>query len=85
MPPSTKWRLTGDYFENCNCDVVCPCLASAAQPPTANPTQGVCDAVVFHMEQGSYRGVSPDQLNAAVVGTHLGASKVPTKYRRNGP
>ena len=23
---ATQWRLTGDYFENCNCDVACPCL-----------------------------------------------------------
>jgi hypothetical protein len=22
----TRWQLAGDYFENCNCDVVCPCL-----------------------------------------------------------
>ena len=23
-----KWQLSGDYFENRNCDVVCPCLAT---------------------------------------------------------
>jgi hypothetical protein len=22
------WRLEGEYFENCNCKVVCPCEAS---------------------------------------------------------
>jgi len=22
---SLLWRLEGDYFEGCNCDIVCPC------------------------------------------------------------
>ena len=25
-----SWRLEGTYFENCSCDVVCPCTASLA-------------------------------------------------------
>ena len=63
-----KWRLTGDYFENCNCDVVCPCLVSTAEPLTARPTQGVCDvALVFHIDKGDYNGVALDGLNVAVV------------------
>lgn len=74
MPASTKWRLTGDYFENCNCDVVCPCLVSAAPPLTAKPTQGVCDvALVFHIETGSYGNVSLDRLNVVVIGHTPGA------------
>jgi hypothetical protein len=64
-----KWRLTGDYFENCNCDVVCPCLVSTAAPLTARPSQGVCDfAFAFHIDRGSYDGVPLDGLNVAVVG-----------------
>ena len=43
MPAENKWRLSGDYFENCNCDVVCPCLFSTAPPLTARPTQGECN------------------------------------------
>ena len=27
-----KWNLSGDYFENCNCNVVCPCLVSPIRP-----------------------------------------------------
>src|SRR5579871_454606 len=27
------WRLAGEYFENCSCDVLCPCLTS----PIAGP------------------------------------------------
>jgi hypothetical protein len=63
MAAQTKWRLSGDYFENCNCDVVCPCLVSSAAPLTARPSQGVCDvALVFHIDKGNYGQVSLDGL-----------------------
>ena len=63
-----SWQLTGDYFENCNCDVVCPCLVSTAAPLTARPTQGVCDvALLFHIDRGRYDQVSLDGLNVALV------------------
>ena len=68
MAPPKKWQLTGDYFENCNCDVVCPCLVSAGAPLTARPSQGVCDvALVFHIEKGRYDNVPLDGLNVAVI------------------
>jgi hypothetical protein len=74
MAAQTSWRLSGDYFENCNCDVVCPCLVSVAAPLTTRPTQGVCDvALVFHIDKGSYGPVSLDGLNVAVVGHTPGA------------
>ena len=63
-----KWQLTGDYFENCNCDVVCPCLVSRSAPLTARPTQGACDvALLFHIDKGTYDQVSLDGLNVALV------------------
>jgi hypothetical protein len=68
MAGQQKWQLTGDYFENCNCDVVCPCLVSPSAPLTAQPTQGVCDvALVFHIDKGNYGEVSLDGLNVAVI------------------
>jgi hypothetical protein len=68
MAAQQKWRLTGDYFENCNCNVVCPCLVSPGAPLTARPTQGACDvALVFHVDKGSYGEVSLDGLNVVVV------------------
>src|SRR5205085_1324025 len=69
MAAQKKWQLTGDYFENCNCDVVCPCLVSPNPPLTAQPTQGACDvAIAFHIDRGTYDGVPLDGLNLAVVG-----------------
>ena len=63
-----KWQLSGDYFENCNCAVVCPCLVSTTAPLTARPTEGVCDVVLaFHIDRGNYGGVSLDGLNVALA------------------
>ena len=63
-----KWQLTGDYFENCNCDVACPCLVSSSPPLTAKPTRGACDvALVFHIDRGSYDGTPLDGLNVALI------------------
>ena len=30
------WQLTGEYLENCNCDVLCPCITSSLQGPADN-------------------------------------------------
>jgi hypothetical protein len=65
---ATSWRLSGDYFENCNCSVVCPCLISPAPPLTSRPTQGVCDvALAFHIDTGNYGDVALDGLNLALI------------------
>jgi hypothetical protein len=62
-----KWQISGEYFENCSCTVVCPCLISPNPPLTARPTQGHC-AVVFaiHIDHGQYGDVSLDGLNVAM-------------------
>jgi hypothetical protein len=63
-----QWQLSGEYFENCNCAVVCPCLVSTTAPLTARPTEGVCDVVLaFHIDRGNYGGVSLDGLNVALA------------------
>src|SRR5215470_16061222 len=62
---SPTWRITGDYFEACSCDSVCPCPTSGL---AARPTQGYCDAgLVFHVERGTYGSTSLDGLNFAVL------------------
>jgi hypothetical protein len=64
----TKWHLSGDYFENCNCSVVCPCLVSKNAPLTSRPTEGVCDvAFIFHIQSGSFDGTALDGLNVALA------------------
>ncbi len=59
MAAQVQWHLSGDYFENCNCSVVCPCLISKSAPLTSRPTEGVCDVVlIFHIESGIRQNAS---------------------------
>ena len=62
------WQITGDYFENCNCDVVCPCLFSPNPPLTSQPTAGACEvAFGFHIDQGKHDATPLDGLNVALI------------------
>ncbi|HZS75481.1 MAG TPA: DUF1326 domain-containing protein [Ktedonobacteraceae bacterium] len=64
----TRWQIAGDYFENCNCKVVCPCLLSPNPPLTSRPTEGACEvAFAFHINNGSYGSVTLDGLNVAMI------------------
>jgi len=63
-----SWSFTGDYFENCNCTVVCPCLFSTNAPLTSSPTEGACEvAFAFHLERGRYGDVTLDGLNVVLI------------------
>jgi hypothetical protein len=60
-----NWQVSGQYFETCSCDYVCPCPSSGL---TARPTKGDCiAALAFHVDRGRYGAVSLDDLNFAVV------------------
>jgi hypothetical protein len=64
----TQWRIAGEYFENCNCNVVCPCLVSTVAPLTSRPSEGVCNVVLaFHIDTGRYGAVTLDGLNVALA------------------
>lgn len=66
----TTWQLTGDYFETCSCDYVCPCIPTNL---TGRPTKGHCFfAFGFLIEQGRHAGVALDGLGFAVVGNAPG-------------
>ena len=57
-----SWKVEGQYFESCNCEVLCPCLLTHAQ---ARPTEGHCDVVLaFHIDKGSYGSTDLSGLNA---------------------
>ena len=63
-----QWQITGDYFENCNCAVLCPCEVSNQPMMTGRPTYGSCDVpLAFHIERGQFGSTSLDGLNAAVM------------------
>ncbi len=63
-----SWNFTGEYFENCNCAVVCPCVVSPNAPFTSTPTEGVCDVTfAFHLARGAFGETPLDGLNAALL------------------
>ena len=52
---AVSWNVAGEYFENCNCDVVCPCEISPKGFLQAMPDRGFCDVLlVFHVNKGRY-------------------------------
>jgi hypothetical protein len=59
------WRLAGEYLENCNCDILCPCITSSLQGPADNERCYVPLAV--HVREGESDGVRLDDLNFVLV------------------
>jgi hypothetical protein len=59
-----SWSLSGRYFENCSCDVVCPCTASMALGADYDRCQVV---LVFHVDQGEVEGVDVSGLTIAAI------------------
>ncbi len=60
-----KWSIQGEYFENCNCEVLCPCIHSGMQ---AMPKDGHCDVpLLFHIDEGRYGDVELNGLNVVSV------------------
>jgi hypothetical protein len=66
-----RWRIKGEYLENCNCEVLCPCLLGPRGPrggALARPTEGTCDVpLVFRVESGEYGTTRLDGTHVALV------------------
>lgn len=61
---SEPWQLDGEYFESCNCELLCPCLLTKG----SRPTEGHCDVVVaFHIDSGKYGQTDLSGLNAVLA------------------
>jgi hypothetical protein len=62
---TATWQISGEYFEACSCDSVCPCPTSGL---AARPTKGSCDAgLVFEVERGRHGSTTLDGLRFAVL------------------
>jgi len=71
----TDWKLSGTYFETCNCDAACPCVMLSA------PSQGECTALIaWHIDKGHFDSVSLNGLNVA-VGIYAPGTMVETKWK----
>ncbi len=59
-----SWSIEGRYFENCSCEVVCPCTASLALGSDYDDCRVV---LVFHVDSGEVDGVDVSGLTVAAV------------------
>lgn len=67
MASVPQWRLTGDWFDVCKCNIPCPCYF--AQPPTHGDCEGT---MVWHIREGRYGDVVLDGLNVLALGAFRG-------------
>jgi hypothetical protein len=59
------WQLQGRYFENCSCDMVCPCTTSGLTMPADYDRCRVM--LVFHIDAGTVEDVDVSDLTVAVL------------------
>ena len=63
---SPTWQVSGQYYETCSCDFVCPCVPGQM---AVRPSKGSCTfAMAFQVERGSFDHVSLDGLAFIVLG-----------------
>lgn len=61
-----NWDVSGQYYETCSCDFVCPCLPGGMQ---VSPTKGWCTfAMAFQIERGKFGDVALDGLGFIMLG-----------------
>ena len=54
---TVSWRISGSYFESCNCDAICPCRRTDGAPG-GRSTHGICIGVLsWVIAEGSADGV----------------------------
>lgn len=59
------WQISGNYLENCNCEVACPCTVANFDAPA---TYDSCKALFgFHINSGDVDGVDVSGLTVAVA------------------
>jgi hypothetical protein len=62
-----EWRLAGDWFDICSCNIPCPC--EFAQAPTNNACEGI---LAWNVREGIYGDVRLDGLTLVALGAFEG-------------
>lgn len=60
-----SWQIEGTYFENCNCDMVCPCSTSGLT--VAGDQERCLVALAFHIDTGSSGDVDLSGINVCML------------------
>lgn len=59
-----SWSFAGTYFENCSCDMICPCTHSGFS--VAADSERCRALLAFHIDTGQVDGVAVDGLGFAM-------------------
>jgi len=63
---TSSWQISGQYYETCNCNFVCPCVPGQM---AVKPTKGSCAfAMAFQIERGTFDRLTLDGLGFIVLG-----------------
>jgi hypothetical protein len=60
------WKLDGTYFENCSCDVLCPCGASSLALPADK--ERCTFMFAYHVDDGEIEGVDVSDRTVLLFG-----------------
>lgn len=59
-----RWRVSGHYFESCNCGIPCPCVFG----PNPVPSEGFCQgALAWHVREGYFGAARLDAVTAVLA------------------
>src|SRR5678815_6186035 len=60
------WNISGQYFETCSCDYLCPCILGQM---AVRPTKGSCTfAMAMQVERGTFGSVPLGGVTFIVLG-----------------
>ena len=60
------WNISGQYYETCSCDLICPCVPTTM---AGKPTKETCTfAMAFQIERGTYGSVGLGGLGFIALG-----------------
>jgi hypothetical protein len=69
------WRVSGTYFESCNCDAICPCRRTGGAEGSSS-THGLCDfAPSWWIKKGHHGNIELDGLATVMVGSYVDKPK----------
>jgi len=63
---TASWHVSGQYFETCSCDFVCPCILGQM---AVRPSRGSCTfAMAMQVERGTFGSITLDGITFIIVG-----------------
>ena len=65
-----SWKVSGTYYEVCNCDAICPCRTQG-EKKGGRSTFGICDfALSWHITKGQTVDVDLSDLSVVLAGSY---------------